>query len=75
MSVETCPTCGGTGQEKFGSGSELTWERQCLTCGGVGKVYPTECPKCGRVIGTDMVAIHRMPAPLYPWCGEILGGR
>jgi len=65
---EICPSCGGTGQERYidaaGSGD---W-RECLTCKGLGKIGPLKCRRCGRVFGTDMVYLRRYVGAC-PWCG------
>ncbi len=53
--IETCKTCGGTGQIKqiqstlFG---QMQTSRTCTTCGGSGKIVKETCEKCrgkGRI--------------------------
>lgn len=47
--IDTCPTCGGSGQVKkmrqtmFGAMAQVT---TCDTCGGTGKVPEKKCTKC-----------------------------
>lgn len=73
---EVCPSCEGTGRERYtdeaGSGD---W-RECKTCGGLGRIGPMKCGACGRVIGTDMIFWRRLysGSPIEhhrcPWCGS-----
>lgn len=70
---EICPSCSGTGRERYtdeaGSGD---W-RDCRTCKGLGRVAPLKCESCGRIAGTDMVYWRRQYTRLEvtrcPWCG------
>lgn len=47
--IDTCGTCGGTGQIKqiqstlFG---QMQTSRTCTTCGGTGKIIKETCEKC-----------------------------
>jgi molecular chaperone DnaJ len=48
--IETCETCGGTGQLNAVSRTafgQLVRSRVCDTCGGEGKVARTPCRECG----------------------------
>ncbi|MEA4815890.1 MAG: molecular chaperone DnaJ [Lachnospiraceae bacterium] len=47
--AETCPRCGGTGQERFTQQSmfgTMTSLRTCSLCGGTGKVIKEPCQTC-----------------------------
>ncbi|UFJ43172.1 molecular chaperone DnaJ [Brevibacillus humidisoli] len=53
--VETCRTCGGSGQEEVVANTpfgRIVNRRVCHTCGGKGKMVKEKCPECrghGRV--------------------------
>lgn len=66
---ETCPTCDGTGMERYTDAAGSGDWRECLTCKGLGKIGPLECRRCGRTIGTDMIALRRETYPDCPYCG------
>jgi len=65
--VETCKTCGGSGQIRqtqrtiFG---QVQTQAQCPTCGGEGKTYSQKCSKCaGEGIIREVVKIKvKIPA-------------
>lgn len=46
---QTCPTCGGTGQQRVTMNSpfgQVQTMRTCPTCGGKGKTIKDKCSKC-----------------------------
>lgn len=43
--VETCPTCQGTGQQFYRQGF-FTYSQTCSTCGGQGFTVPSPCTNC-----------------------------
>ena len=50
-SIETCSTCGGSGQTRYQQGF-FSVMRTCPTCGGKGQIIKNPCKKChgaGRV--------------------------
>ncbi len=61
--AETCPVCGGTGQERvtqqtlFGMMQSV---RSCSRCGGSGKIVKTPCPTCagkGKVLRNKRLVV------------------
>ena len=55
----TCPTCGGTGQQRVSMNSpfgQVQTTRTCPTCGGRGKSIKERCGKCA---GTGFTRITR----------------
>lgn len=72
---ETCPSCKGSGKERYTDAAGDSDWRECMTCRGLGKVGPIKCTGCGRTIDVDMVHVRRQPHPCYPWCGTSLGGQ
>lgn len=66
-----CPSCDGTGQERYMDAAGSRDYRECLTCNGVGKIAPIKC-RCGNIIGVDMIAVRREPSSTCPWCGARL---
>lgn len=69
---EICPSCGGTGQERYTDAAGSGDWYECLTCNGLGKIGPMICRSCGRVIGTDMIYWRReFRFPSCPWCGGV----
>lgn len=71
---DICPTCKGTGKERYTDAAGDVDERDCLTCRGLGRIGPIKCP-CGHTIDVDMVHARRQPFPSCPWCGKPLGGQ
>jgi len=70
---EKCPSCEGTGQERYTDAAGSGDWRECWTCRGLGKIGPLKCRGCGRIIGTDMIYIRRKSEfPKCPWCGGAL---
>lgn len=69
---DLCPTCNGSGLERFTSAAGDSDLRECMTCKGLGKVGPIVCKSCKRTIGTDMIAVRRDLSPQCPWCGVYL---
>lgn len=63
---DICPTCKGTGQERYTDAAGSGDWRECLTCLGLGKVEPLEC-LCGKTITVDMLRAYRKRE--CPWCG------
>ena len=49
---ETCPSCKGTGEERYTDAAGDSDIRECLTCKGLGKIGPLECRRCGRISGS-----------------------
>lgn len=65
--TQTCPVCGGSGQQQmhtrtvFGDTIQVT---PCRRCGGSGRTYAEECPKCrgrGRITKHTKVDIKIPP--------------
>ncbi len=59
----TCPTCSGSGQQRFQQGF-FTINRTCAQCGGSGQIIRNPCPECrgaGRVQKEKILEI-RIPA-------------
>jgi rubrerythrin len=71
---DKCPSCGGSGTERYTDAAGDVDERDCLTCRGLGRIGPIKCP-CGHTIDVDMVHARRQPLPSCPWCGKLLGGQ
>lgn len=69
-----CPSCRGSGRERYTDAAGSGDWRDCSTCRGLGKIGPIECD-CGKVIGTDMIRIRQATFPECPWCGKSLGGQ
>lgn len=66
---EQCPSCSGTGMERYTDAAGDTDTRECLTCKGLGRIGSLQCANCGREITTDMIALRRKTHPECPWCG------
>ncbi len=65
--TKSCPVCGGSGQQQtrmrtpFGDTIQVS---PCKRCGGTGRTYDEECPKCrgrGRVTKNTKVSINVKP--------------
>lgn len=62
--VVTCPTCGGSGQQRYVQGQgffKMVSVVTCKTCGGTGKVPVEPCPTCkgsGTVTINDSVNVN-----------------
>ena len=70
----TCPSCKGSGRERYTDAAGSGDWRECSTCRGIGKIGQIEC-KCGKVIGVDMIRVRQETFPSCPWCGMSLGGQ
>lgn len=71
---DICPSCKGSGQERYTDAAGSGDWRECRTCRGLGKIGPIEC-ECGKLIGIDLINVRRDIFPRCPWCGASLGGQ
>lgn len=65
-SVETCPTCGGSGTVGENQGV-FSFVRACDRCGGSGRIVPTPCKDCrgsGTKRKTEEIKV-RIPAGVH----------
>lgn len=66
---EICPTCKGSGEERYTDAAGSGDWRECKTCRGLGKVKDLEC-SCGNIITVKMFRAYRNRE--CPWCGRRL---
>jgi molecular chaperone DnaJ len=73
--AKTCPTCGGSGQQRYQQGF-FAVARTCSRCSGVGSILVDPCDECrgeGRIEGMTDVVI-RVPPGLDTGSRLRLGG-
>jgi molecular chaperone DnaJ len=79
-SIQTCSTCGGSGQVRRVSNTflgQMQTVTTCPTCNGEGSIVTAKCPACkgeGRVYGEETVAID-IPAGVQEGMQLSVGGR
>ncbi len=79
-SVQTCSTCGGSGQVRRVSNTflgQMQTVTTCPTCNGEGSIVTAKCPVCkgeGRVYGEETVTID-IPAGVQEGMQLSVGGR
>jgi molecular chaperone DnaJ len=79
-SVQTCGTCGGSGQVKRVTNTflgQMQTVTTCPTCNGEGSTITSKCPVCkgeGRVYGEETVSID-IPAGVQEGMQLSVGGR
>lgn len=79
-SVQTCGTCGGSGQVRRVSNTflgQMQTVTTCPTCNGEGSIVTAKCPVCkgeGRVYGEETVTID-IPAGVQEGMQLSVGGR
>jgi molecular chaperone DnaJ len=79
-SVQTCTTCGGSGQVRRVSNTflgQMQTVTTCPTCNGEGSIVTAKCPVCkgeGRVYGEETVTID-IPAGVQEGMQLSVGGR
>lgn len=78
--VQTCGTCGGSGQVRKVSNTflgQMQTVTTCPTCNGEGSVITSKCPACkgeGRVYGEETVSID-IPAGVQEGMQLSVGGK
>jgi molecular chaperone DnaJ len=79
-SIQTCSTCGGSGQVRRVSNTflgQMQTVTTCPTCNGEGSIVTAKCPVCkgdGRVYGEETVSID-IPAGVQEGMQLSVGGR
>jgi len=79
-SIQTCGTCGGSGQVRRVSNTflgQMQTVTTCPTCNGEGSIVTAKCPVCkgeGRVYGEETVTID-IPAGVQEGMQLSVGGR
>lgn len=66
---DICPTCNGSGEERYTDAAGSGDWRECETCRGLGKVEPLQCT-CGNSLTVDMLRAYRKRE--CPWCGRYI---
>jgi len=64
-----CPSCKGTGEERYTDAAGSGDWRECSICKGLGKIGNLKC-SCGREINIEMKYSYKKR--LCPYCGSYL---